>query len=112
MEQIGKTFMGLFLILIITFVGVGVVSTSVDAAHAEQYAANIANYVESSNYSEDVINKCKLAANKKGYTVEINLYDTDNDTWNDMAEINLRYKYSIQILNVKGSYHTAKAYSR
>ena len=29
-----------------------------------------------------------------------------------MAEINLRYKYSIPILNVKGSYHTAKAYSR
>lgn len=112
MEQYGKAFLGLILIVILSFTGVGIISASIDASHAEQYASNIATYIESSNFSEKVIEKCKETAKEKGYELTVNTSDSNDDGWIDFAEINLTYDYSISVLNVKGSKHTAKAYAR
>lgn len=112
MEQIGKAFIGLILIVTLTFVGIGIISASIDASHAEQYAADVAADIEASNFSQSVIDACTESAKKKGYTVNITMYDADNDGWNDMAEVRVIYDYSISVLNVKGSKHTAKAYAR
>lgn len=113
MEQIGKAFIGLTVIILITFIGIGIISTSIDASHAESFASETAAVIESSNYSEKIINMCKdPTQNNKNYIVEVTEYDTDSDGYTDMAEIRVKYRYSIPILNVKGSMHTAKAYAR
>ncbi len=113
MEQIGKTFMGLIIIVLLTFIGVGVVSTSIDASHAESFASEAAATIEASNFSEKIISMYKdPKQNNKNYVVEIIPYDTDSDGYTDMAEVKVKYRYSIPILNTKGAVHTAKAYAR
>ncbi len=111
MEQISKAFTGIVLIVVLTFVGVGIISAAIDASHAEQYASDAALYIEAANFSESVTNLIKQTAETKGYTVEVTYFDTDNDGWNNMAEVKVLYDYTISVLNVTGTKHTAKAYA-
>lgn len=112
MEQISKTFLGIIILLLVTFSGVGIISASIDAAHAEEYASDVASVIEASNYSNNVIQICKDKAAEAGYTLEVTLKDIDNDGHNDMAEVIVNYKYTIAILNITGTEHQAKAFSR
>lgn len=112
MEQITKTFLGIYMILLLTFSGISIISASLDASHAEQYVADVANVIEASNFSTDMIDQLRANASAKGYNVTITPIDTNNNGLYDMAEIILEYKYSIPFLNVNDSYHYAKAFAR
>ena len=112
MEQIGKIFMGFIIILVIAFMGTGIISASVDGANAEQFATATASSIEASNFSQTVVNQLKEDAKNKGYVLDVTIFDTNNDGWNDMAEVNVKYYYSIKLFNAKGSIHVAKAYAR
>ena len=43
MEQFIKAFLAIFLMLLLTFAGVGILSASIDASHAEKFAAKVAD---------------------------------------------------------------------
>lgn len=112
MEQIFKTFTALVLIFLMTFVGIGIITASIDASNAEDFASTIASVVESSNFSEDVITDCKSKAEESNYTLLIDPLDSNGDGYYDIAEIIIEYDYSIPILNIVGTKHEARTFAR
>ena len=113
MEQFIKAFLAVFLMILLTFSGVGIIGASIDAAHAEKFAAKVADTIEASNYADKVINECKTKSNEAGYkSLTVNVKDSNKDGYNDMAEIIVEYDYSIGLFNVTGQSHYARAYAR
>ena len=113
MEQIAKMFLGIILIIIITFTSIGLITATIDASHAEDYAAKTASIIEAGNFSDNVISNCQAEAIASGYNeLIVKKIDSNNDGRTDMAEIVLKYNYTIPILNITGKEHTAKSYAR
>lgn len=113
MEQFIKSFLAIFLIILLTFSGVGIIGASIDAAHAEKFASKVADTIENSNYAQNVIDNCKTKATDAGYkSLTINVKDSNNDGYNDMAEVIVEYDYAIGLFNVTGQSHYARAYAR
>lgn len=113
MEQFIKAFLAIFLMLLLTFAGVGILSASIDASHAEKFAAKVADTIEASNYAETVIQECKNKAAEAGYNnLEVNVKDSNKDGYNDMAEIIVEYNYTIGLFDMSSQKHYARAYAR
>lgn len=112
MEQIFKTLTGLTLIFLMTFSGIGIITASIDASNAENFASTIASVVESGNYSETVINDCKTKATEAKYILTVDPLDLDGDGYYDVAEVIVEYDYSIPILNITGTKHEARTFAR
>ena len=113
MEQFIKAFLAVFLMLLLTFAGVGILSASLDASHAEKFASKVADTIEASNYSEKVIENCKQKSEEAGYkSITISVKDSNKDGYNDMAEVVVGYDYTIGFFNTTGKTHYARAYAR
>ena len=52
MAQIVKTYVGVFLLLILVFVGGGLVSVSIDGTNAQRYLSDVVDVMESDNFSD------------------------------------------------------------
>lgn len=114
MEQVAKMFLGIILMIFLAFTSIGTISASIDASHAEDYAAKVAALIEAGDFNANVIQTCKdKAVEETGYKrLEVNVMDVNQDGRPDMAEIILYYDYTIPILNITGREHAAKAYAR
>ena len=78
MSQILKTFMGLFLILIMIATSVGLLSSFFSVMAAQNLHAAMISEIEDSDYYPIVIKECFQIANEKGYDLEMTLYGEDN----------------------------------
>lgn len=112
MDQIFKSYMGVVMLFLLLFVGIGIISASMDASAAEDFAAESASVIEASNYSNEVISNLKTEAAQSGYVLNITTQDTDGDNIPDIAEVVVDYQYSIPILNIMGTVHHAKAFAK
>ena len=112
MDQLIKAFIGFFFLLLQTFAGIGITSAAIDVSNAEEFAADAAQIIESSDFSPVVISKLKDKAKSINYELEVIEDDLDNDNVTDMAEIIVRYDYSINVINVISRKHQAKSYAR
>lgn len=100
MDIIIKVFSGLFFFLLTSITGFGIVMAGADAAAAQNYHADVVEEIEASNFSPNVIEACKNQAQSAGYELQIfpMVYDGENNI--QMAEITMKYKYSIGILEL------------
>ena len=112
MGQIAKTYIAVFLMILFTAVGAGVIIASMNASNAEKYNADCVTAIEQHAFSDSIIEACKTKAAKDGYTLDVTKLDTNNDGYTDMCECVLYYKYSIPFLNSEGKDHFARAYAR
>lgn len=112
MEQIFKTFTGLVLLFLMTFTGIGIISSAIDASNAENFASTAASVIEAGNYSEEAIASCTENAKKANYDLQVSLIDSNHDGYDDMAEVIVSYDYSIPILNVTGTKHEARVVAK
>lgn len=112
MDQVFKTGITVFLIFAFLYMGVGIISASIDSAAAEQYTSDAAIQIESYNFSDSIINSCIQNAADKGYTMTITKIDSDGDGHTDMAEIITRYDFSLMINNLATDQHIVRAYAR
>lgn len=112
MDQIFKSYMGVVMLFLLLFVGIGIISASMDASAAEDFAAESASVIESSNYSSEVISNLKTEAHKSGYELYVTTQDTDGDGVPNIAEVTVDYQYSIPVLNITGTIHHAKAFAK
>ncbi len=62
MGQVIKTYLGLFFILLMGLVGIGVVTAGIQSAAARNYHADVINEIECSNFNDGVIEACKQQA--------------------------------------------------
>lgn len=111
MEQVFKTGITLFLLIIFLLMGLGVVVASMDSVAAEQYTTDAAAEIEAYNFNKNVINSCINNADTKGYKMTVTPVDTDGDGRTDMAEIITEYKYSL-FNNDSASPHYVRVYAR
>lgn len=123
MSQIIKTFIGTFFILLLIFLGTGIISAQIDVSNAQNYKADVVAEIENSNYSPSVINACIRQAKSSSYKLSVKVYarekaavtytepavmDTDGV---EMAEVVLTYPYTITFLN-SITEHSVRGYTR
>lgn len=111
MDEIAKTFLGFFLILVICFIGTGLITASVDISKAKEYQKNIVTEIENSHFSSTVMEKCKEDATNKGYKLEYKNIKKDDFNNTVSVEIILTYKYSIPLLGNIGSEHSLRSFA-
>ena len=100
MGQILKAYLGIFFLLIIGLVGIGVVAAGAEVSAARNYHADVIGEIECSNFNPAVVAACKSQAQESGYqlTIADMVYDAESNQ--QMAEVILSFEYAIPILNL------------
>ena len=99
MNQVIKTYLTIFLMLIIVIIGAGLIICALDAQKAEKTNSSYANTIAGHNYSNAIVNNCINEAHDNNYDLSVKKYDTNNDGYFDICECILEYDYSLNFLN-------------
>lgn len=98
MDVVIKAYTGMTCIVLLAFLGVGILLASIDAKNADSFAADCVTKIENSNYSNSVIEACKIDAVGLGYELTVNTYD--DSMGNQVGDLSLKYTYSLPIFNI------------
>ncbi|MCR5666254.1 MAG: hypothetical protein K6G01_05440 [Eubacterium sp.] len=112
MEQIPKSFLALFLMVLFLFAGVMVITVAIDAAAAQRYTADATAMISQYNFSDAVIAKCEQTAKDKGYELDVKVMDCNNDGVRDLAELKTTYEYKMKLLGIGTQTHVIRSYAR
>ncbi|MEY8518352.1 hypothetical protein AALC25_15890 [Lachnospiraceae bacterium 29-84] len=112
MGQVIKAYLGIFFLLLIGLVGIGVVAAGLEVAAARNYHADVVSQMECSNYNPAVIAACKAQAQEAGYGLRVEplVYDSAGGS-QQMAEVVLSFEYAIPILNLVSD-HEVRGFAR
>lgn len=78
MSQILKSFMGLFLIMMMITASAGILGVYLTTITAQNLHASIISNIEDSNFNRKVVQECFEVAMDNGYILELVVYDSDN----------------------------------
>lgn len=111
MGQVMKTYLGIFFLLLMGLVGIGVVAAGIEVNAARNYHADVVTEIECSNFNPSVIDVCKQQAQDSGYKLEVTdmVYDAGENK--QMAEVILTFDYAIPILNLVSD-HEVRGFAR
>lgn len=119
MAQIVKTYVGVFLLLILVFVGGGLISVSIDGTNAQRYLSDVVDVMEADNFSDVTVNDCINKVNNhtdakaKHYSnLTVKTIANPNDPYANGREITMEYEFSIPLLNFNNQKHTVRAVAR
>ena len=111
MGQVLKTYRGLFFLLLMGLVGIGVVAAGMEAAAARSYHADVISEIECSNFNPGVIAACESQAGSKGYELTVAELVYDGEQRQQMAEVMLSFEYAIPVLNLVSD-HEVRGFAR
>lgn len=111
MGQVLKTYLGLFFLLLMGLVGIGIVAAGIEVSAARDYHADVISEIECSNFNAGVISACKSQAAGRGYELRVAdmVYDAQRNQ--RMAEVVLSFEYAIPILNLVSG-HEIRGFAR
>ncbi len=111
MGQVMKTYLGIFFLMLMGLIGIGVVTAGIEVNAARNYHADVISEIECSNFNLNVVNACKIQAKNKGYQLVVTdmVYDIEKNQ--RMAEVVLSFQYAIPILNLI-SEHEVRGFAR
>ena len=95
MDSVVKAFLGVFFLLTMMFLGVGLIGAAIDAGKAENFATRISN----SNFSESVIQACKEDAAAEGYQCQVELVRPSDRQRPTYGTLTLTYPFRIPLLS-------------
>lgn len=101
MSSVIKSYMVVVLVIITTFVCVGIVDVAIDVQNARDFHGAVVNEIESSNHASAVIESCKDAAIENGYTLTTSTYAKNNSSNAQITKVVLEYDYSILFLDIE-----------
>ena len=101
MSQIVKTFMGVFLLMMLLMLGCGIVSAQMESAHARDYQSAVLTELSDSGCNQKVIDSCMQQAKRDGYQLAVQVWERDGAR---TAEVTLGYEYRIPFLNYSRNY--------
>lgn len=107
MEQVIKVFMAVFSIIMLSMIGLGVISSMITIHEAVTFKSDVIKEIENSNYSETVITKCKEQAVSQGFELEVNVMQYDADNKYTMAEVIVKYNFTVPILSIEKEHQTS-----
>ncbi len=99
MESIVKAFLGTFFILLISFLGLGLISASISMRNAQCYASTVATEIRSSNYMESIAALCEEEAKENGYVLTTEIHKS-NDGGTKYGNLSLDYEIKVPFLNI------------
>lgn len=102
MNQIIKTYLTIFLIMIIILIGTGMIVCALDAQRAEKTNSAYASIIAAHNYSDITIQSCINEAANDDYLLNVRKWDTNNDGHFDTCECVLEYDYALEFLRHSG----------
>jgi hypothetical protein len=100
MDNVVKSMLSLFLIIVFIFTGVSLIVGSVDAKNADTYLEESVNAISASDFSENTINTLEQNAKAYGYVLTVEPQSTHNDGKYDVAKVTLKYKFRLPIFGV------------
>lgn len=101
MGTIIKVYTAIFLVLMVVFVSIGILSAMLDVQNARDYHSIVVGEIENSNHSPSVIAAQKAQAEQNGYILEVIPRTYSNGQYEDIgSKVVLKYKYSIPFLNI------------
>ena len=122
MENVIKTFLSMFFIIILMILGIGVVNASIDGRNADSYLSSVVDQIEASNFSTRVIesqfdNTAALSINDEktafigkskegGYKMTINVYRSSDNRTVKYGTCSISYNFSIPFLGKVGTART------
>ena len=119
MGQIIKTYVGFFLLLIVVFVGGGLISVSIDGTAAERYLSDVVDVMEADNFSDATVADCINKVNNhtdpqaKHYSnLQVKTISNPSDPYANGREITMDYEFSIPLLNFYNQKHEVRAVAR
>lgn len=119
MQQIIKSFVGFFLLLVVVFSGVSIVSVSIDATNAQRYVSDITDEMELYNFSDAIVADCVNRVNNhtdsqaKHYSnLTIKNLASADDPYAKGREVTMTYEFTIPFLNVGKTEHIVRAIAR
>lgn len=101
MDSIIKGFLGSMFIVILAFLGYGLMSASLQARNADAFAADCVKKIENSNYSMQVIEACKEDAAHLGYALTVDAYGAAGSSRCAYGSLHLTYQYAVPLLNIQ-----------
>lgn len=111
MGQVLKTYLGLFFLLLMGLVGIGIVAAGMEVAAARDYHADVISEIECSNFNAGVISACKSQAKSKGYDLKVTNMVYDGGLNQQMAEVILSFNYAIPVLDLVSG-HEIRGFAR
>ncbi len=97
MKQIIDAFLTIFLVLILVFVGVGVVQSSLEGQKAQAFLYDCTDMIESSNYSSTVISELQTNAEAQDYEWVIDLTQNSEGVYTG-GRLTLTYQINIPFI--------------
>lgn len=77
MSQIMKAFTGIFMVLFMTVVSMGLLGAFLQVSKARSFHAMVIDELENSDYNKGVLQECLHAANDNKYDMTITLYEAE-----------------------------------
>lgn len=113
MNQVIKSFLGVFLIMFLVITSVSIISIFLEVMNAQNEHACIINEIENSYFNSKVIAQCENDARKKGYSVSTKVFYEDlekikqeNKDPEDakIAKVELKFPINIAFWQLKQEY--------
>ena len=108
MENILKTWLAIFMTLLMLFTGVGIISANIDSKNAKRFVDICQVAVSESVFHPEVMDTCRQMAEDNGYHMVITEKDTNHDGFTDTAYLFLEYAYEIPFIGLTGITKTIK----
>ena len=103
MDTVLKTFTGIFLLLLLTAVSVGLIGATLSVNAAEMFYSEVSKKISVSNFSNHVIEECVTDARNHGYGLSIDTSEV-NKSGKKVGKGKMIYTFSVPILNIQKEY--------
>lgn len=101
MDNLIKGFLGVFFLLLISFLGLSLVHASMNARDADTFLSASAKQISNSNYAPTVIETCKEEARQKGYRLSMETVQPKDRDRPVYGKLKLRYDFTVPILSFR-----------
>lgn len=95
MGQVIKTFLGIFLLMLLLLLGCGIIGAQMESVAARNYHSAVVTELSDSGCDQSVIESCRYQAEQDGYQLKVQVCEQAGGR---MAEVTLGYEYRIPML--------------
>ena len=102
MDQVIKTFLGFIILILLSFVGIGIINTANQAKSADEFLDSCVNRIETSNFSTKVIADCQAdIPDGKDYVLTVDVNTSSGNSNVAYGTATLKYKYKVVLIGLE-----------
>ena len=98
MDSVFQSFLGIFFLVILLILGMGVIASSIDSTAAERALSDYSRRIEDSYFDPDVMECCRQDAADHDRQLEIKTYRREGESEDSYGWARLTYEISIPVI--------------